>query len=189
MMFDWLKQNLYDPLGYKVYRNHNFSNILLNMISLSKNEAMIHQEMQIPKEEDLLKQMLDQYDHMESLSFEFKKNQDVISDGVLDSLKKLHIFWNVYRQRDQLKNMHSTTLNFIREMLFKFKKTNDAMKATTIDMLYHIKNAYYKFLRAHKLMSLIRDRAAEILTVEILRRFKNNIEAIHSGESDYELRI
>lgn len=83
--------------------------------------------------------------------------------------------------------MHSTTLDFIREMLFKFKLTNDQMKATTIDLLYHVKNAYYKFLRAHRLMELIRDKSAEILTVEIVRRYKNNIEAIHSGESDSEL--
>ena len=38
-------------------------------------------------------------------------------------------------------------------------------------------------------MEIVREKAAEILTVEILRRYKNNIEAIHSGESDYELRV
>lgn len=38
-------------------------------------------------------------------------------------------------------------------------------------------------------MEIVRDKSAEILTVEILRRYKNNIEAIHSGESDYELRV
>ena len=54
-------------------------------------------------------------------------------------------------------------------------------------MLYNIKNAYYRFVRAHKLLKTISDRPAEILTVEILRRYKNNIEAIHSGESSYIL--
>lgn len=42
MMYDWVKKNLYDPLGYKVYKNYNFANIMNSMISLSKNEAMIH---------------------------------------------------------------------------------------------------------------------------------------------------
>lgn len=63
------------------------------------------------------------------------------------------------------------------------------MKANTIDILYDLKKAYFKFLRAHKLMEIIKDKAAEILTVEIIRRYKNNIEAIHSGDSDDNLRI
>lgn len=36
---------------------------------------------------------------------------------------------------------------------------------------------------------MIREKAPEILTVEILRRYKNNIEAIHTGESDSQLRV
>jgi len=45
-------------------------------------------------------------------------------------------------------NLHSKTLNIIREILFSFKRSDDSMKAATIDLLYNIKNAYYKFLRA-----------------------------------------
>lgn len=64
------------------------------------------------------------------------------------------------RQRNQLKNMHSTTLDFVRKMLLKFKQTNDSVKATTIDLLFDIKNAYFKFLRAHKIMEIVKDKAA-----------------------------
>jgi hypothetical protein len=63
------------------------------------------------------------------------------------------------------------------------------LKANTVDILYDLKQAYFKFMRAHKLMEVIQNKAAEILTVEIVRRYKNNIEAIHSGESDSGLRI
>lgn len=63
------------------------------------------------------------------------------------------------------------------------------MKATTIDILYNIKNAYYKFIKAHKIMEVIRKRPAEMVTMEILRRYKNNVEKIHSGESSIELRV
>lgn len=41
------------------------------------------------------------------------------------------------------------------------------MKATTVDILYNIKNAYFRFMRAHKLMETVREKAAEILTIEI----------------------
>ena len=63
------------------------------------------------------------------------------------------------------------------------------MKATTIDMLYNIKDAYYKFIKANKILKIVRKRPAEMVTMEILRRYKNNIEKIHSGESSIELRV
>lgn len=158
-------------------------------MNLTSDKAMIHKETPIPTNQEFLDDLLGKFNTMEGLSVDFQKNKKVISDTIVDTLKKLHIFWNVHRQNHNLKNLHSTTLNFVRELLSKLLQTNESMKATTIDILYHIKNAYFKFMRAEKLITLIKDKAAEILTVEILRRYKNNIEAIHSGESDYHLRV
>lgn len=64
-----------------------------------------------------------------------------------------------------MKNIHSVTLEFVRQILNKFKYTNDEMKATTIDLLYNIKKAYFKFLRAHKMMEVVKKRPAEMVTV------------------------
>jgi hypothetical protein len=33
---------------------------------------------------------------------------------IVDSLKKLHLYWNVHRMNHNLKNLHSTTLDFVR---------------------------------------------------------------------------
>ena len=63
------------------------------------------------------------------------------------------------------------------------------MKATTIDLLYNIKKAYFRFIRAHKMMEVVKKRPAELITVEIIRRYKNNVEAIHNGESNFDLRV
>ncbi len=86
-------------------------------------------------------------------------------------------------------NLHSKTLNVLREVLAKFKRTNDSMKAASIDLLYNIKNAYYRFIKASKLTEIIKKRPAEMITVEILRRYKNNVEKIHTGESSSKVRI
>ncbi len=77
----------------------------------------------------------------------------------------------------------------MRDVLKKYKTTNDSMKATTINILENIKKAYYKFLKAVKVKSLLDRRPAEMLTVEILRRYKNNIERIKDGESDFKIQV
>ncbi len=63
------------------------------------------------------------------------------------------------------------------------------MKAATIDLLYNVKNAYYKFLRADKLKNIFKKRPAEMITMEIIRRYKNNVEKIHTGESSNKVQI
>lgn len=58
-------------------------------------------------------------------------------------------------------------LSIIRDFLTRFKRSNDSMKATTIDILYNIKNAYYRFIKANKIMDVVRKRPAEMITMEI----------------------
>lgn len=58
---------------------------------------MIHGEMTIPDNDTFLKSIISDFNHLEALSFDFDKNKDVISDSILSTLKKLHIFWNVNR--------------------------------------------------------------------------------------------
>lgn len=54
MLYEYLKKNLYDPLGYKVFKEYNFSNVIHELITLSKNDAMIHPEIDIPDEDEFL---------------------------------------------------------------------------------------------------------------------------------------
>lgn len=117
MLFDQFKKDIYDPLGYKVFRDYNFSNIIQKMVHLTKDEAMIHPETSIPDRNAFIDEQLHKYDQMQDLAYDFNKNKEIISHNIMDSLKRFHIYWNVERQRNELKNMHSTTLSFIRRML------------------------------------------------------------------------
>lgn len=58
---------------------------------------MIHGEMTIPDNDTFLKNIISEFNNLEALSFDFDKNKNVISDSILSTLKKLHIFWNVNR--------------------------------------------------------------------------------------------
>lgn len=189
MLYNWLDQHLYKPLGYKMYAQFTFPDVFSNFLDISKQDTMIHPEMQIPNNPTFMKSVLENFKNIEDFSGDFDLNKNKISDVILQLLKKFHIFWNVHRQRNELKNLHSNTLDILRNILLKYKQTNDAMKATTINILANIKNAYYRFIRANKLKSIILDRPGEMLTVEILRRYKNNIEKIHSGESSFQIQV
>lgn len=56
MLFDQFKKSIYDPLGYKVFKDYNFSNIIQKLVHLTKNEAMIHPEIAIPTRENFVEE-------------------------------------------------------------------------------------------------------------------------------------
>ncbi len=86
-------------------------------------------------------------------------------------------------------NLNSYTLGILRGIFFRYKETSDTMKGTLLNILMNIKNAYYKFIRADKLLNILYKKPAEIVTVEIMRRYKNNIERIQSKESSYKIQL
>lgn len=76
MLFDQFKKNIYDPLGYKVYKDYNFTNIIQQMVQLSKEQAMIHPEISIPTRDEFVDEQLSKFDFLQDLSFDFNKNKE-----------------------------------------------------------------------------------------------------------------
>ena len=48
MLYDWLKNQLFDPLGYKIFRSFSFPQVIYEALTLSNKNAMIHKETPIP---------------------------------------------------------------------------------------------------------------------------------------------
>jgi hypothetical protein len=97
MFFDWINNNLYSPLGYKMYKKYTFPDIFNQLLNISKKNSMIHPEMNIPHYNDFLNNILSRFGKMEEKTSDFHKNKSSISDIAVEILKKFHIFWNVHR--------------------------------------------------------------------------------------------
>lgn len=67
-------------------------------------------------------------------------------------------------------------------MLGKYRQTNNTIKAVTLHLLKNIKNSFHKFLKADYMHKLIRDESPEMITIQLLKRTKNTLEEIISGE-------
>ena len=75
MLSDWMKINLYEPLGYKVYDQFTFPDVLNSFMDLSKNEQMIHSEMQIPNERDFKRMIMKTFETVANASADFENNK------------------------------------------------------------------------------------------------------------------
>jgi len=66
-----VKNNLYNPLGYKLYKKYTFPDIFNQMLNITNKDTMIHPEMQIPHYSEFLENVLHHFDTMENLSADF----------------------------------------------------------------------------------------------------------------------
>lgn len=60
------------------------------------------------------------------------------------------------------------------------------MKAITLHILSNIKDGFKRFLKADKMQELIKDNSAEMIAIQILRRIKSNVEALHLDELAFD---
>ena len=186
MLFNWMKAHLYKPLGYKMFPRYSFTDVMNAFMDMAKKESMIHPEMQIPNPRDFQRMVNKIFEQIEDSSSDFENNKGQISNLILDLLKRFHIYWNVQRQRNQMQNVHQNTFNILKKIMDKYQQTSDSMKAITIHILENIKSAYQRFQKAASMKKLIKSQSAEMIAVQILRRYKSNIEKIHMSKSSYD---
>ena len=88
-----------------------------------------------------------------------------------------------------MQDLHQHTFDILKNIMLKYEQTSHSMKAITIHILQNIKNAYQRFQKAAMMKKLIQSQSAEMIAVQILRRYKSNIEQIHMEKSSYDSKV
>lgn len=182
-VFDHFNQKVYQPLSYKVYPNRfSFADALQDMLNLDKDNLMIHADMPIPDQTKFKQMILGGFAEIANYASDFDANKPLISKLVLDILKHFHIYWNVKRQANQVDSTKVNTFAILQAIVKRYREQNEAMKATTVHILNSIRDAYFRFMRAHKMLSLMQSRSADVLTYNILKRYDSYVQSVLQGK-------
>ena len=184
-IFKHFKEMIYRPLGYKVNpQRFSYTDVIKDLVALDERSQTIRPNLPLPTTGDFQKSVLGTFAEIENFSADFENNRSLISQRVIDLLKQFHIFWNVLRQRKQLDASKSNTFMILSNIIKKYRETSQSMRATTISVLNHVRDAYFRFIRAHKLRELIKKNTSSVLVYQILRRYKANAESLRVPSTD-----
>lgn len=182
-IYNHLNNAIYRPLSYKMSPNRfSYSDALHDMLFLDKDNLMIQKNLPIPDFSKFQNMILGGFAQIANYASDFDANKPIISKIVLDILKHFHIYWNVKRQQKQVDSTKVNTYSILKKIIQRYREQNDAMKATTVQILLAIKDGYFKFMRAHKLHALIRSKASEMLCYQFLKRYDNFVQEIRDGK-------
>lgn len=184
-LFQHFRDNIYQPLGYEM-PEHRFSyaDTISDLINLDPDNSIIHKNMHGLNFDNFSGTIAHAFEEVESAATNFDKNKGLISRQMIDILKSFHIFWNVLRQKNRIGQSRVQTLAIVKALMHKFKQTNAAMKAATLNILENIKEAYFRFMRAHKYQKLISKQPLETIAFQLLERYKANVIKIKERATD-----
>lgn len=184
-IFHHFRDNIYRPLGYE-FPEHRFSytDTINDLINLDKDNSVIHKNMKGLSFANFSGIIEKAFQQIEDSSSNFDQNKGAISKQMIDILKSFHIFWNVLRQKKQIGQSKSQTLSIVKNLMNRFKQTNSAMKATTLNILGNVKDAYFRFMRANKYQELIESKPLETISFQLLERYKQNVLKIKNRDTD-----
>lgn len=188
-IFKYFNNQIYMPLGYTVTQQTTFSELIKDAIFLNEDSSQISPDMLLPHNKEYKNNILEAFKNIEHYSTNFEDNKPQISDAILDLLKKFHIYWNVKRRRNEMDQVKNNTMDIIHTIINQYKKSEKNMRLTTLNILNNIKDAYFRFFRADKLLTVLREQPVEQITVQILRRYKDNVDKIRMHDSSYKTMI
>lgn len=178
-IYRYFKDNIYQPLGYEFPANRfSYADTISDLINMDKDNSVIHKNMQGLNFANFSNIITEAFKSIELFSSDFDKNKGTISKQMIDILKSFHIFWNVLRQKNQIGQTKSQTLAIVKNMMHQFKKTNAAMKATTLSILENVRNGYFRFMRAHRYQQLVQKNPLDTIAFQMVERYKQNVVRI-----------
>ena len=188
-LYKYMNNQIYMPLGYKVDSKTTFSELIKDAIFLNEDSSKISGDMMLPHNGEYKNNILEAFKNIQHYSTNFEDNKPQISDAILDLLKKFHIYWNVKRRRNEMDQVKSQTMDIIKTLITQYKKSENNMRLTTLNILHNVKDAYFRFFRADKLLEVLKDQPVEQITVQILRRYKDNVDKIRMHQNSYKTMI
>lgn len=189
-LFNHFNSHVYQPLSYKVFPNRfSFADSLQDLLNLDKDNLMIHKNMPIPDFNRFKQIILGGFAEIANYAADFDANKPLISKIILDILKHFHIYWNVKRQNNEIDSTKINTYTIIKSIIGRYREQNAAMKATTVHILNSIRDAYFRFIRAHKMLGLLQGNSIDVVAFAALRRYDSFIQCILKGQFNRDVYV
>ncbi len=93
-------------------------------------------------------------------------------------LKSFHIYWNTLRANDNLDQVKENTKKAMKSLLQAYDIKEKFLFEVTKTLVDKIRLAYGKFYKANQSLKIIKTKGPQILSEQIVNRYKHSINQI-----------
>ena len=176
--YDYVNKNIYMPLAYQMQRPNSLSNLLLDLIFLKQRNMLFTGKPTNTSYKEFEEGILGRFQDLQGKTSDMDKNQEAISQLMIDILKRFHLYWNELRYKDQVDKVAVDTKEIMRSLLRSYQVKEKFLFEVTKTLVEHVKTAYIRFLKAHQSVRILNKNAAGLISKLISDRYGHVTDAI-----------
>lgn len=180
---DYLDSNYYKPLAYSMIRRANVGDLLNDLIFLDPKLFVLHGQPLQDRYNVFRDSIKELFGDLAGRMSDLDSNRETADQLVVDIVKKFHVYWNTLRMKNDVGRLKEDTKNVMAEIMDTYKEKYNYLSEMTGVLLTKLKEAYFRFLRAHKMLEVLNKDASRILAEQIVKRYIAVADRIHSGKT------
>ena len=176
--YKYLNEKIYLPLAYKMNKRDSMAGLLQDLIFLDKGNSLFDGRPVMTNYPVFEKGIMAIFEDIAAKTNDLDANQQYISESIISILKRFHLYWNSLRYTNQISKVKVDTKEILQSLLQNYEIKRKFLAEVTRTLVTKIKDAYFRFLRAHRMLEIMNTSGANIMVFQLLRRYKDVVENI-----------
>lgn len=176
--YKYLNEKIYMPLAYKMNKRDSMAGLLQDLIFLDKDNSLFNGRPLMTNYPVFEKSIMAMFEDVAAKTSDLDANQQYISESIISILKRFHLYWNSLRYTNQVEKVKVDTKEILQNILQNYEIKRKFLAEVTRTLVTKIKDAYFRFLRAHRMLEILNTSGANIIVFQLLRRYKDVVDNI-----------
>lgn len=182
-IMDYLNNYFYKPLALNMLKRHSLGEMLIDLVFLDPKLFLLHNVPPQDKFAPFRESVTDSFGALVSKSYDIENNRKEVSDLLVDILKRFHLYWNSLRMKNQFHRAKEDTKSVMREIVNTYTNRYNYLAETTKILSEKLKDAFFRFLQANKMLDVLNKNAPAVLARQFIRRYRTICEQLKDGKS------
>ena len=179
--FDYLQKVIYQPLAYNADKRVSLSDMVLDSMHLDPKNSFFYGQNVATNYNDFEQSILKLFEGMADKTNNMEDNKEAIGDMIMNTLKRFHLYWNNLRYNNKFDKLKVDTKEILRTLLKSYHSKKEFLNYTSKTLIKNLLQAYFKFVRAHKILNIAKKNGPDLITTQMLTRFQEVAKIIQSG--------
>lgn len=187
--YDYLKAQVFQPLAYDINKRENLADLISDTVSLNQKNSLFYGQPLTSNYNKFEDSVLKIFEDIAGKTSDMEANKDVINELMVSTLKRFHLYWNYLRYQNQFDKLKIDTKEVMKTILKTYLMKRDFLNYVSKTLIKGIIQAYYRFIRAHKMVEILNKYGPYLISAQIINRYKSFADKVQSSNFNHVMAV
>jgi hypothetical protein len=187
--YNYLKSEVFQPLAYDITKRASLADMISDTVSLNQRNSLFFGQPLTSNYNKFQDSVVKIFEDIAAKTSDMEANKDVINELMVSTLKRFHLYWNYLRYQNQFDKLKIDTKEVMKTILKTFVMKRDFLNYVSKTLIKGIIQAYYRFIRAHKMVEILNKYGPFLISAQIINRYKNFADRIQASNFNHVMAV